>query len=86
MRVPSGLPISETDIMCLPSLASCSSVMSIESHQHVLGTPQFYPEYHQHRPSTAEYRCGDPLDAKVEVALEPNGGDRLEMFGTSKTG
>jgi hypothetical protein len=60
--------------------------MSIESQQLVLGTPQFHPEFYHQLPATADYRCSDPLDAKIEVAMEPNGGDRLEMFGTSKTG
>lgn len=85
-RVPAGLPISETDMMCPPSLASGSSAVSIVSHQQVLGTPHFYPENYQLQPVTADYRYTNALAAKVEVALEPNGGDRLEMFGTSKTG
>ena len=86
MRPPTGLPISETDMMCPPSLASSSSMISIESDQQILGTPQFHPEDHQQLPIVADYQSIHPLDAKVEVVLEPNGGDCLEMFGTSKTG
>ncbi|GHJ87801.1 hypothetical protein NliqN6_4203 [Naganishia liquefaciens] len=73
-------------MMCPPSLASSSSMISIESDQQILGTPQFHPEDHQQLPIVADYQSIHPLDAKVEVVLEPNGGDCLEMFGTSKTG
>lgn len=81
-RIPGELPIPEVDMMCPPSLTSgASTVSGFYSPAHVLGTPQFQPETYQSLPI-----CADPLDIRVEIALEPNGGDSLEMYGTSKTG
>lgn len=81
-RIPQDLPIPEIDMLCPPSLTSgASTVSGFYSPLHVLGTPQFHPETYQ-----SQQRCTDPLDIRVDVVLEPNGGDLLEMYGTSKTG
>lgn len=81
-RIPQDLPIAEIDMLCPPSLTSgASTVSGFYSPQHVLGTPQLCPETYQ-----SQQTCTDPLDIRVDVVLESNGGDRLEMYGTSKTG
>lgn len=81
-RIPQDLPIPGIDMLCPPSLTSgASTVSGFYSPQHVLGTPLFHPETYQ-----SQQICTDPLDIHVDVVLEPHGGDRLEMYGTSKTG
>ncbi|KAJ9121753.1 hypothetical protein QFC22_002374 [Naganishia vaughanmartiniae] len=77
-----------------PSLATGTSTWSegsdVDSARFTLGTPRLYSPDDHHPvagPSESRYAShSEYLQVGVEIALEPEDGNRLEMFGTSKTG
>ncbi|KAJ9111740.1 hypothetical protein QFC19_001102 [Naganishia cerealis] len=87
--VVAGIVTPTLDISAPPSLsASVSNFSGLGSPQYVLGTPCFHPADGSHHVVTpTEVRnYSDPLHVGIEIVLEPDNGDHLEMFGTSKTG
>ncbi|KAJ9102560.1 hypothetical protein QFC21_002961 [Naganishia friedmannii] len=82
------------EISLPPSLATGTSNWSelsdVDSARYTLGTPRLYtPDDHHPLASPSEARHSahsEYLQVGVEIALEPEDGNRIEMFGTSKTG
>lgn len=92
-----GVLSPELEMSPPPSLATGASTWSESSDldfaRYTLGTPRLYtpgePGDHHAIASPVEARYSghsDYLQIGVEIALEPEDGNRLEMFGTSKTG
>jgi hypothetical protein len=89
-----GIVSPDLDMSPPPSLATGTSNWSdssdLDSARYTLGTPRLYsPDYHHPMASPSEARHSVPsefLQVGVEIVLEPEDGNRLEMFGTSKTG